>query len=346
MKFKAGQTVSFLLNESEKKGIITKVNDDETLNIELLKLNGDLNKYERTGNVETVKQDLELKEENLVVIRSLAHEFELYKKGLADAPKVYSEVKVMVNEENGPVKCILTKEISDRDGEIVDIAGIAIEDMKKGVPLLDSHYMGMSVVQYLLGRVINLKKRTDKEDGYKVLEGELSFAPTPNGRIAETLVRGGFVDSVSIGFGVKDYDFNSRRILKSELYETSLVSVPANPAAKIDNQKSLEDQEKEVEELEKTINHYKEIKPKVKEYRRLFMSSEIFELLKIEKKEDEYINMKNLYDAIIALTTPKVEVVENQQPAEIKETPKTVTVTQKELEVMILKALNKLNSNF
>ena len=68
------------------------------------------------------------------------------------------------------------------------------------------------------------------------------IANTEKGNEALTLAREGIIDSMSIGFSVKDSDYDEKgiRVIKElALYEYSLVTMPANEAAIITGVKSI-----------------------------------------------------------------------------------------------------------
>jgi len=86
-----------------------------------------------------------------------------------------------------------------------------------------------------IGKVISLK-----EDD-KGLLGHWSLVPTDAGTKAHQLLTAGLVDSLSIGFLTKDaeYSADGTRVLKAvDLFEVSLVTVPANTNAVITSFKS------------------------------------------------------------------------------------------------------------
>lgn len=267
--------------------------------------------------------------------KSLEEGLSSFKEGLVkEEPAVLVTAKAYLEDEDGKpsVKVILSKEVVDLDGEVVVIDGIELPE-NKSLPFIDAHMSWGSVTETILGRVANLAKGVDKE-GIKVLTGDVNFAPTPKGVIAESLYKGGYATDVSIGFIVKDYDAATRRITKCMVYELSGVIVGANPHAKV--QKSLA-----IEELEKSLQHYKDIKPKVKEYRRFFLSDEFCAALGYEKVEDELINIKNIHDLIVTkLTVAKAEV-ETQPSKPVSETPKVVKMRKSELVKIVQAALDK-----
>lgn len=244
-------------------------------------------------------------------MNKLLADYESFIEGKSEAPVLQSSVKI-IKSSKGTILATLTKEIKDRDGEIVLVDGIEYPKGDMGIPLLDAHRMRESVVDNVLGKVYNIRKKS--VDGVKMLVGEINFAPTPQGDIAKRLVEDGYVDSVSIGFLVKEYDPSTATITKSEVYELSLVSVPANPEARIQISKSLKNVD-DLSKLEKTFKHYDEIRLKIKEYRNLFMSDDLFAKLSIEKSGDELIDMKNVYDAIINGINLQVNIV-NSDPTE------------------------------
>lgn len=234
-------------------------------------------------------------------------------------------------------KVVLTKEIKDRDGEVVDVDGISIDNYTKNPILIDSHNIGGSVTSTVLGKLTNIKKEKDL-DGVKMLSGTAEFAETPSGKIAKALVEGGFVKTVSIGFGVMDYDTKDMRISKSELYETSLVSVPSNIQATIG--KSIKDGEKIENAIVKKLKNYSYIKPVLKEYRNFVQDDALRTMLGYEPTGDELIDLKNIFDLIhLRLKAEDGDAGEPEKPSENHEEKQpeveTVTVTTDQLMDMV-----------
>jgi HK97 family phage prohead protease len=86
-----------------------------------------------------------------------------------------------------------------------------------------------------IGKVISLK------EDEKGLLGHWSLVPTDIGTKAHQLLTAGLVDSLSIGFLTKDAEYNNdgTRVLKAvDLFEVSLVTVPANTNAIVTSFKS------------------------------------------------------------------------------------------------------------
>jgi HK97 family phage prohead protease len=76
---------------------------------------------------------------------------------------------------------------------------------------------------------------------------------TQMGNDAYTLLKGGAIDGLSIGYTTKQYEIdskaNTRKLKEVELFETSLVTFPANEKATVTNVKSLPETEREFEEF-------------------------------------------------------------------------------------------------
>lgn len=241
---------------------------------------------------------------------------------------------------------VLTKEVKDRDGEVVDIDGISIDSYLKNPVLIDAHNINGSVVQTVLGRLKNITKTKDA-DGVKLLSGVAEFADTPNGNIARKLVEEGYLKTVSIGFGVLDYDAKDMRISKSELYETSLVSVPANVQATIG--KSLKADERIEDAVVKRLKNYDYIKPVLKEYRNFIQDDGLRALLGYEPTGDELIDLKNIFDLIhLKLKAEDSgDSGEPTKPSENHDEPKaeTITVTREELQNLVAASVEEVLQN-
>lgn len=259
--------------------------------------------------------------------KSLEQKWSEYKQEKGEQPTVKLQAELKSTQSG--VKAVLTKEMMDRDGEIVSINGIDIKNYKDNPVLIDAHDMNGSVVEKLLGRVNNLKKTT--KDGIKELVGELEFAPTPNGDIARKLVEGGFSRTLSIGFSVNDYDATTKTITKSELYETSLVIVPSNVGARI--MKNF-NPDNTADEMIKKLKNYEDIHPKIKEYRRLFMSDELAEILGYEKTGNELVDIKSVFDLIV----DRIKSTEPQQEETPQEEEETPHMTADEIAKMVEEA--------
>lgn len=129
------------------------------------------------------------------------------------------------------VECVMSVEVIDRHGEIVDIETMSVDNFMLNPVVLQSHeYDKMSV-----GRVLEIIKGVN-EQGQRVMSCKLKFAVEAYD-VAKThweLYKGGYMSAFSIGFrvgAVKTDEAGVTRLLNCELLEISCVSVPANQLA-------------------------------------------------------------------------------------------------------------------
>lgn len=179
--------------------------------------------------------------------------------------------KAQIKEKaDGEFTAIASSEIEDRQGEIVKQAGWNLKNFKDNPVLLYMHdhtkpigkatriWVDKSGTKPLLKFKGFISDATDELKGYK------------------KLVEDGILNSFSVGFRPLEIDGNE--ITKAELFEISLVSVPANPEARLLAMKSLEDagfdskvinkvigEESEVTELKAEVKQLKKTLDEVKE---------------------------------------------------------------------------------
>ncbi len=165
-----------------------------------------------------------------------------------------------IDMENFIINGIFSTEDEDRHGEIV-YQNWDLKNFKKNPVILNSHNYGD--ITEILGKATEITSNKDT----KKLEGAIQFAVSqnPKAKIAFDLYAGGFASAFSVGFMPKEFN-DKGDILKAELLEISLVSVPANAMALakakgIDVEQlygkqadgdnpNLEDTDEETEELE------------------------------------------------------------------------------------------------
>lgn len=281
---------------------------------------------------------------NKIESLSLSQKWEAFQKGVGDKPKTIIATKIYKDDEN-KVTAVLTKEVVDRDGEVVEVAGITLPS-DKTVRLLNSHKMNDDVVVNVLGSVTNLRKT--KEDGVAMIKGDITFANSPYGAIAKELVMDGHVNAVSIGFGVAEYDPGNKHITKSELWETSLVAVPANPEALISLGKGLKNADDEVSEIEKVLDHYKTIKPAWSELTKTFLSENFAIEIGYKKTGDVLIDLNNIFSVVLdkfkstKAVTQQVEKITSSKKQAPTQGVKTISISQKELNELISKKIDAL----
>ena len=120
-----------------------------------------------------------------------------------------------------------TTAATDRHGEIVTADGWETDNYVRNPVILDSHSYG--TVRAILGKSIETRA-----DG-KGLEIDVICAPSPEGKIADEMIDGGFINAVSVGFASLERKPGSKgeplKHTRKELLEVSLVPVPANHEA-------------------------------------------------------------------------------------------------------------------
>lgn len=139
-------------------------------------------------------------------------------------------IRKTVAEKGDGMEFVLSDGTVDRYGDIVDAAGWDLRNFKKNPIALFGHSAGFPIGTWENVRV----------DGGKLI-GRLALAAAgTSARIDELrgLVEQGILRAVSVGFRPLDAEpldvkqpWGAQRYKKQELLETSLVSVPANPAA-------------------------------------------------------------------------------------------------------------------
>jgi HK97 family phage prohead protease len=143
------------------------------------------------------------------------------------------QIKAQITEKaEDSFTAVASSEVEDRQGEVVAQDGWDLKNFKKNPILL-----------YMHDHTKPLGKATrvwlDKTGAKPILKfkGVISTA-TDYGKAAKQLMEEGILNSFSVGFRALELDGNT--ITKAELFEISLVSVPANPEARLLAAKSLE----------------------------------------------------------------------------------------------------------
>jgi len=153
--------------------------------------------------------------------------------------KVFAKGLIKKIRKNGTIAgAVASTGSTDRDGEILDPKGWILKAFKKAPRLLWAH----DSRQLPIGKVTRIE--TD-DKGRLVFDAE--FAETENDfakKVAD-LVRGGFLNTFSVGFRPLDFDRETDTYKKMELLEISMVNVPANAEARLSHEyKSFEKDEK------------------------------------------------------------------------------------------------------
>lgn len=230
--------------------------------------------------------------------------------------------KAILADDN--VKVILSKEIQDRDGEVLSIKGCDLENYKKNPVVLWGHRMVSGDVEDVMGKMVDITKAVG-EDGIPVLEGVVKFADHPKAQYLQRMVKQGIVNTVSVGFGIKDYDYDNKIVTDWELYELSFVNVPSNTEAMVTEKSIKQGEEDFNEKVYKKLSNYEVIHPMIKTYRKLFLSDEeLLSKLGVEKSGSELVDIKNVHEAIKNVFNKEVEADEDPKQTEeesIQETP-------------------------
>jgi len=165
-------------------------------------------------------------------------------KGLSCEFPVTFEKTIVKNEdkEEEVMTMVISTADEDRHGDIV-VQDWDLKWFKKNPVLLDSH--NYDSITHILGKMNNVRTEGTKT------KAEPEYAEmNPKGALAKQMAQAGFINTSSVGFIPKDFDKDGK-ILKSELLEVSLVSVPANARALFE--KMAEETTEEIETLKTEI---------------------------------------------------------------------------------------------
>lgn len=147
--------------------------------------------------------------------------------------EVGERVDVMLNIDqstvkdlgNGAFSATVTTSDVDRTGESIDTSGINTEDyMKNPVVLYGHDYQGLPI-----GKATKVTSFKNK----MVAQFQLAIAEYPFAATVAAMIKGGYLNAVSIGGIVTKWDETFTNILGMNMLEFSVVPVPANPHAVI-----------------------------------------------------------------------------------------------------------------
>jgi hypothetical protein len=165
-------------------------------------------------------------------------------KGLAcEFPVTFEKTIVKKEDKDEEVMTmVISTADEDRHGDIV-MQDWDLKWYKKNPVLLDSH--NYDSITHIIGKMNNVRT-----DGSKT-KAEPEFAEmNPKGVLAKQMAQAGFLNTSSVGFIPMEFDKDGK-ILKSELLEVSMVSVPANARALFE--KMAEETKEEIETLKEEI---------------------------------------------------------------------------------------------
>lgn len=133
---------------------------------------------------------------------------------------------------DGVFEATITTQESDRQGETITTSGVDTGTWEKtGMPVLYGHdYSGLPI-----GKGLSFKSmKTKMTSRFQLAVEEYPFAKT-----VAAMIKGGYLNSVSIGGIVKRWSEDYLTIEQMEMVEFSVVPIPANASAVI-TQRSLE----------------------------------------------------------------------------------------------------------
>lgn len=162
--------------------------------------------------------------------------------------KLYTKAEIQEKQQD-VFTAVASSEVEDRQGEVVRQSGWDLKNFKKNPILLYMHDHTKPI-----GKATRVW--LDKTGAKPLLKfkGYISDA-TEELKGYKRLMEDGILNSFSVGFRPLEMDGNE--ITKSELFEISLVSVPANPEARLLAVKSLKDAGFDQEVITKVVGEEK-----------------------------------------------------------------------------------------
>jgi HK97 family phage prohead protease len=227
--------------------------------------------------------------------------------------EVGERVDVLMNIDQSTVKALADGSFSatvttsdvDRMGESIDTSGINTKTyMNNPVVLYGHDYQGLPI-----GKTLKLSTSKDPATGIKnklSATFQLAINEYPFAATVAAMIKGGYLNAVSIGGIVKQWDPTFTKIEQMEMVEFSVVPVPANPNALIGAS------------FEQAVG--KSVKEVAKEFHD-FVEKSTTEKLQTLDNDELVRHIKSLEDLIAILKSASVE------KASESETDKKVTLT-------------------
>lgn len=216
-------------------------------------------------------------------------------------PKVKYFQSEVIKAEDGSIRLCITKQVVDRDGEVLVVDGCDLSGYAKNPIMLWGHRMMGGDIEDVTGRLNGIQKTVDANTVPMII-GIPEFADHPKAQYLKSMVERGIISTVSVGFLIKDggYNAETRTITAWELLEVSWVTVPANPEARVQKGFKVFESDKQLAEKSyKKLINYDKIHPAVKLFRKLFLSDEVCDKIAYTKTGDELVDVKNVYDLLI-----------------------------------------------
>jgi len=236
---------------------------------------------------------------------------------------INAEIK-SVNQEEGTFEVVASSGKVDRLGDTIDPKGWYLKNYKKNPVILWSHSTG----GMFAGTAVPPVGKADKVwiENEKELKIKGHFADTPFAQELKTLVEGGFLNAVSVGFlplvenkkgdidiegkmyrrandeeitkGIYDSEYGEQ-FTKQELLEVSWVSVPALPQALISARKmnlelvtkALEEEIKETPEAPEEPENPEPEKPETPEVKKELTTGQFDKIRNFISETEEAISV-------------------------------------------------------
>ena len=167
-----------------------------------------------------------------------------------------------MTQDGNIIRFVASKEIIDRDGDIIYVDGIDTKNFAKNPLFLWGHDTSRKPI----GKIVNLEKSTGL-DGIKQLNIAVEFYGSEEAQEIRDMYVNGFLSGVSVRILPKSYEQYKNKdgawgwkYLTSELLEVSAVTVPANQGALI--QKMIS-QTLNIRRLEKQVGEMKSVYAKI-----------------------------------------------------------------------------------
>jgi HK97 family phage prohead protease len=158
-----------------------------------------------------------------------------------------------LDENSGILEAIVTTSDVDRYNENIITSGIDTTNYIEKNPVV---LYGHDYYSFPVGKTLKLTQMKNKiKAQFQLAIEEYDFAAT-----LYKLIKGGYINAVSIGGRVLEWSEDYKSIIRMEMVEFSVVAIPANPEAMITARsfetmvgKSMSDVRKEVEQMSQKI---------------------------------------------------------------------------------------------
>lgn len=182
---------------------------------------------------------------------------DIHKREIGEVVTLYrtidKETVKAIDEDSGILEAIVTTSDVDRYNEVIVTSGIDTANYIERNPVV---LYGHDYYSFPVGKTLKLTQLKNKiKAQFQLAIEEYDFAAT-----LYKLIKGGYINAVSIGGRVLEWSDDYKSIVRMEMVEFSIVSIPANPAAMITGKsfeamagKSMSDVKAEAEQMSQKI---------------------------------------------------------------------------------------------